>query len=67
MIWARRWSGDKISSVRKKDARAAAAYFDANKAGKAEATPAITEKTKNKKAKGGFKKRIEKWFGVKDS
>jgi hypothetical protein len=60
VILERRWSKREIPAVRRKDAHDTAAYFGARNAGKAEAPPAITEKTKNKK-------QINKWFDGKDS
>lgn len=67
MVWSGQWSDEEIAAVRKKDARASAAYFGTGEAGKSEAPPPITERAKNKDAKGGFKKGIKKWFGGKGS
>jgi len=64
VMWARRWSKSEISAARRKDAQAAGAYFGGSDRNENKPTHKTPQSNKNKKAKGGFKKRIKKWFGV---
>jgi hypothetical protein len=66
VVWADEWTDEKIAANRKKDAGVAAALFGTDGAS-IETVTATTGKTKKKKAKGGFKRRIKKLFGGKDA
>jgi hypothetical protein len=63
VVWADAWTDEEIADARSDDARAAAAYLNKNKRGKAGArTP---EKVTGKRKSRGLKSKIKNWLGVR--
>jgi hypothetical protein len=65
VVWSDQWSDEEVDAVRKKDARATAAYFNKKHGGRAERSSSETTNIGNKKAKSGLKSKIKNWFGVR--
>ena len=65
VVWSAQWSDEEIAAIRKKDARASAAYFNRTNTQKAENQPSATTKGVNKKGRTGRKTKIRKWCGFR--
>lgn len=65
VVWSDQWSDEEVDAVRKKDARATAAYFNKKHAGTADESSSETTKRGNKKGKSTLKNMIKNWFGVR--
>jgi hypothetical protein len=64
VVWARRWSKNEISAARGISAHAADAHFGPSSTNVNKPARKTDQVGKEKEVKGGFKKRIKKWFGA---
>ena len=66
VVWSDEWSDDQVAAGRRKDARAAGAYFGDKNVEKSKTPASTAEKKPGKKKRIGLKRKLKDWLGVKD-